>query len=64
MSEYKVGDFILTNDPASEGRVYEIMVASGEHYKIQSKIGYRYCKEWRIERKATPKEIEQGVRDE
>lgn len=61
---YQVGDFVLTNDPASEGKVYEVIMAHGEHYKIKSKDGYRYCREWRIDRIATKREIEQGFRDE
>lgn len=54
---YKLGDMIITNYPASEGKVYEIIMKRGEHYKIKSKDGYRYCREWRIERLATKEEV-------
>ena len=59
---FKVGDHIITNDEASNGKVYEIVMKHGEHYKIQSKDGYRYCREWRIDRIATPEEIAAGKR--
>lgn len=61
---FKVGDYILTNDEASKGRVYEIIKKHGEHYKLKSNLGVRFCREWRIERMATDKEIKQGYRDE
>lgn len=61
---FEIGDKIFTNDDASAGRVYEIVDKSGGHYKIKSHIGIRYCKEWRIDRHCTDKEIAQGCRDE
>lgn len=54
---YKLGDMVVTNDPASECKVYEVIAKHGEHYKIKSKDGCRYCREWRIERLATEQEI-------
>lgn len=61
MSKYKVGDFIVCNDPASNGKAYEVVIQHGEHYKIKSKDGIRFCREWRIERLATDEEIKRAM---
>lgn len=61
---FEEGDWIYTNDPASEKTVYQIIMKHGDHYKIQSRDGYRYCREWRIGGHCTDKEIAQGFRDE
>lgn len=59
---FEVGDSVLTNDPASNGRVYKIIFKRGEHYKLQSDTGVRYCREWRIDRHATDEEIANNAR--
>ncbi len=60
---FEVGDYILTNDDASDGKVYEIEKNHfNEHFKIRSKDGFRYCRIWRIERHATEEEIKVGRR--
>ena len=61
---YEAGDLVLTNDPASKGRVYKIIFKRGEHYKLQSDTGVRYCREWRIDRHATDEEIANNARSE
>ena len=58
---YEVGDSIITNDDASNGKVYIIERNSNDvHFKLRSKEGIRYCGRWRIERHATQQEIEAG----
>ena len=62
---YEIGDSIVTNDDASDGKVYAVEKNHfNEHFKIRSKDGFRYCRLWRIDRHATDKEIAQGYRDE
>ncbi len=63
MSEFKVGDWVFTNDDVTP-YVYEIIYKKGEHYKLRSKNGVRYCREWRIDRHATEGEIKAGYRAE
>ena len=58
---FEVGDYILTNDDASDGKVYVVEKNHmNEHFKIRSKDGFRYCRIWRIERHATDDEIKVG----
>lgn len=59
---FEEGDLVLTNDPASNERVYKIIFKRGEHYKLQSDTGVRYCREWRIDRHATDEEIANNAR--
>ena len=56
---YWEGDYVLLNDPASEGRVYKIAAAQNGYYKVVSAAGRRYCKGWRIARHATDKEVKE-----
>lgn len=58
---FKVGDYIFTNDDGVD-YPYLIIVKKGEHYKLRSDNGIRYCREWRIDRIATEKEIAAGNR--
>jgi hypothetical protein len=55
---YWVGDFVVTNDPASQGRCYQITAAVDGYYKLTRGKGRRYCREWRIARHATQAEQE------
>ena len=56
---FKVGDFVFTNDDVAH-YPYLIIAKKGEHYKLRSENGIRYCREWRIERIATEQEITAG----
>ena len=56
---FKVGDFVFTNDDVAH-YPYLIIAKKGEHYKLRSENGIRYCREWRIERIATEQEIAAG----
>lgn len=58
---FKVGDYIFTNDDGVD-YPYLIIVKKGEHYKLRSDNGIRYCREWRIDRIATEQEIATGHR--
>lgn len=55
---YWVGDHVVTNDPASQGRCYQITAAVDGYYKLTRGKGRRYCREWRIARHATQAEQE------
>lgn len=58
---FKVGDYIFTNDDVAH-YPYLIIAKKGEHYKLRSDKGVRYCREWRIDRIATEQEIAAGHR--
>ncbi|MBC68536.1 hypothetical protein [Acinetobacter sp.] len=58
---FKVGDYIFTNDDVAH-YPYLIIAKKGEHYKLRSENGIRYCREWRIDRIATEQEIAAGHR--
>lgn len=61
VSMFKVGDYIFTNDDVAH-YPYLIIAKKGEHYKLRSENGIRYCREWRIDRIATEQEIAAGHR--
>lgn len=48
LSSLVVGDYVKLNDEASVGKVYKITEINGDHYKVKSEDGTRFCRSWRL----------------
>ena len=56
--EYQVGVEVILHIGRNEYEyAYEIVDRHGEHFKLKSKYGTRFCRLWRIKRLATQNEI-------
>lgn len=57
--EYQVGVKVILHTGKNEYEYpYEITERHGEHFRLKSKYGIRFCRLWRIKRLATKVEIE------